>query len=142
MVPSHQKALIFASIFHQIFMVFPTPLPEVIFRGTLRRSRPKSAIFNGFWTPAGPQNGPLEHHFRPKRRQKGYPANGTKRPGADLGAICCRKRPKDAFSLNWDRFGLILEGFSSNFEGFSKIFPRLLRYFFQISSIYSSRTSF
>ena len=44
--------------------------PDVIFRGTLRRSRSKSVIFDGFWAPAGLQNDPSEHHFRPKRLHK------------------------------------------------------------------------
>ena len=95
MVPSHQKAL----IFHQFFMFFPTPLPEVIFRGTLRRSKPKNAIFYGLWIPAGSQNNPSERNFRPKGCQSGTPEIYRTRPGTDLGAIWRRKRSKDAFSL-------------------------------------------
>ena len=96
-------------------MFFPTPLPEVIFRETLRRSRPKSAIFDGFGIPAGVQTGPLERHFRPKRlpvcTSKSYP----ERPGTDLGTIWCRKRSKDSFLSIWGRFWLILEGFWKDF---------------------------
>ena len=80
------------------FHVFPNTLPEVIFRGTLRRSRPKRAIVNGFWDPAGFLTELLERHFLPKRRRKGSIPNARERPGADLGAIWRRKRSKDAFS--------------------------------------------
>ncbi len=90
-----------------VFQGLQKSSPDVIFRGTLRRSRPKSAIFDGFWDPAGLQNGPLERHFGPKRRQKGYPAIATARPGADLGAIWRRKRSKDVFFSIWDRFWFI-----------------------------------
>ena len=125
MVPSHQKAYILASIFHQIFMFFPTPLPEVIFRGTLRRSRPKSAIFNGFWDPAGPQHGPFERHFRPKGAKRSSTPNAGERPGADLGAIWRRKRSKDAFSLIWVSFlvdfGRVWDHFGRIFYDFSSI---------------------
>ena len=96
-------------------MFFPNPLPEVIFRGTLRRSRPNSAIFTGFWDPAGFQTELLERHFLPKRRQKGSTPNAGERAGADLGAIWRRKRSKDALSSIWGRF---LLDFGRIFEQF------------------------
>ena len=103
-----------------MFILFPNTLPDVIFGGPKHRSITKSGFFHGFWDPAGSQNGPLEHHFRPKRRQKGYPANGTKRPGADLGAIWRRKRSKDVFLSIWGRW----KGFGPIWNDFSMIFRR------------------
>ena len=104
-------------------MLFPNTLPEVIFGGSKRQSKPKSVILDGFWTPAGLENGPLEHHFRPKRRQKATTPNYRKRLGADLGAIWRRKRSKDAFSSIWGRF---LVNFRRILEGFWTILDRFL----------------
>ena len=101
-------------------MFFPNPLPEVIFRGTLRRSRPKSAIFNGFWVPAGLQNCPLEHHFRPKRLPKVTLPSQMERPGANVGTIWRRKPPSNVFSSIrvpfLVDFGRILDQFGMNFQ--------------------------
>ena len=92
------KTMYFCIDFSSNFHVFSNPLPEIIFRGTLRRSRPKHLIFNGFWHPARSQNNPFEHHFRSKGRQKGYPAKSGSLTRADLGAIWRRKRAKDVCS--------------------------------------------
>ena len=46
-VLSHQKPSIFASIFHAIFMFFPNPLPEGIFRGSKCPSILKSPLRAG-----------------------------------------------------------------------------------------------
>ena len=93
-------------------MFFPAPLLEIVVRGTRRRSRPKSAILNRFWVPAGSKMAPWSAIFGQKGAKiKGYLANGTKRPGADLGAIWRRKRSKDPFLTIWGRFWSILEGF-------------------------------
>ena len=94
-----------------MFMLFPPPLLEVIFRETLRRSRPKSAIFIGFWSPARPQNGSLEHLFLPKSRLFSFLLSYGTAPGTDLGTIWCRKRSKNEFVSIWIRFWLILEAF-------------------------------
>ena len=126
MVPSHQKPPIFASIFHQIFMFFPNPLPEAIFRGSKSQPILKSAILEPYWIQGGSKNRSPERHFRPKRLQKPSPPNNGERPGADLVAIWRRKRSKDAFLSIWLCFLLILEGFWTNFGWILKDFTPIL----------------
>lgn len=104
-------------------MFFPNTLPEIIFGGSKRQSNPKSSIFDRFWIPAGLGNGPLEHHFRPKRLQKSSRFSGPSHHGADLGAIWRRKRSKDAFSSIWGRF---LVDFRRILEGCWTILDRCL----------------
>ena len=57
-------------MFHSIFMFFPTPLPEVIFGGSLRRSRPKSAMLSRFSMFLGSQNPPTPAGVRRFRLNK------------------------------------------------------------------------
>ena len=99
-------------------MLFPNTLPEIIIGGSKCQSKPKSKIFDWFWIPAGLENDPLEHHFPPKRLQRSTSFSGPSHHGADLFAICCRKRSKDAFSSIWVRFCWILEGFWKDFKQF------------------------
>ena len=165
MVPSHQKASIFASIFHQIFMFFPNPLPEVIFRGTLRWSRPKKTIFDRLWDPLGPKIGPWSTIFRPKGSHKFWRI----RPGALLeptwSRFCAENAPRTHFHrsgvvfLNilewfWKDFGSILDemtmeisdGFWTIVEGFSIMLyncdtfflPRFRHQPFQYKGVFSS----
>ena len=108
------KTFDFGIIFLQISSFFPNPLPEAIFGGSRCPSRLPCPIFDRFPIFQGSQNGALARHFRPKRRQKGYPANDANPPGADLGAIWCRKHYKIAFLMIRDRFLSILEGFWTN----------------------------
>ena len=56
-----------------------------------------------FYFP-GPRKQPLELHFRLKRQQRTRSFSGLVQPGADLVAICHRKRSKDAFSSICVRF--------------------------------------
>ena len=128
MVLSHHKASILASIFHAIFMIFPNHLPEAIFRGSKCPSMLVSEIFSGFRAPAGSKNYPLEQNFPPNTAPKvTWPSSRT-RPGADLGAIWCRIRSKDAFSSIWGRFlidfGRIFEQFSEHVECYFSKFQR------------------
>ena len=44
--------------------------PNDIFKGSLRQSRPKSAIFVGFWTPAGPKMDPWDTIFNQKSTKR------------------------------------------------------------------------
>ena len=92
------KTFDFRIVFSLFSCFCSNPLLELIFRGGLRRSIHKSVFFIGFWTPAGSQNVCFELHFRQSGVKKRSTPNGPERPGADLGAIWHRKRPKDALS--------------------------------------------
>ena len=67
MVPSYQKPIIIASIFHQILCFFPTLLPETIFGGSKRQPILKTKFWEGFSIFHASENQPLELYFRPKR---------------------------------------------------------------------------
>ena len=79
-------------------------------------------IFNGFWTPARPQHGPLEHHFLPKRLPGVRTGSYQERPGADLSldlsTIWRRKRSKDTVLLIWGRFSM---DFGRMFDQFTMV---------------------
>ena len=109
-------------------MFFPNPLPDTIFRGSKCPSMLVSEIFNGFRVPAGSKNYPLEWHFPPKNVPGCTGKSREERPGADLGAIWCRIRSKDAFSSIWGRFLIdfrrIFEQFSEHVECYFSKFQR------------------
>ena len=99
-------------------MFFPTPLLEVIFRGTLRRSRPKSAIFDRFGIPAGLQNPPRSTTFGPKgakRVTRQSPEASPKPTWARFGA-------ENAHRTYLYRSGFVLVDFGKILEGFWKDF--------------------
>ena len=104
MVLSHQKPSILASIFHVIFMFFPNPLPEGIFRGSKCPSILKSTILERSAISWGAENGAKNPNNISKIDKKRSPPLEWERPEADLGAIWHRKRSKDAFSSIRDRF--------------------------------------
>ena len=116
MVLSHQKPSIFASFFHWIFMFFPNPLPETIFRGSKCQPILDGAILEPFWIQGGPKNGPIGHRFRPPWRQKWYPGSLRKpsasRPGRDLA-------PKTVQEHIFIDLGSIFNRFWKDFEWFS-----------------------
>ena len=116
MVLSHQKPSIFASIFHSIFMFFPNPLPEGIFRGSKSQSSLKSAILERSAISQGAENGPIFPNNISKNHEKATTPNSGKRPGADLGAKWRRKRSKVVFSSIWARFLSICDGFWTIFN--------------------------
>ena len=95
-------------------MFFPPPLPEVIFRGTLRRSRPKSAIFGGLGSQLGSKLAPWSATFD----QKGSQFLLVNRIQSVLEPTQARfgaeNAPRTQFSSIWDVFWSILEGFWIN----------------------------
>ena len=151
MVLSHQKPSILASIFHSIFMFFPNPLPEGIFRGSKCPSILKSTILERSAISRGAENGPIIPNNISKNDKKGSRANYGDPPGADLAAIWRRKRSKDEFAsilgrffvdFEWivDEFRLIFDDVFQDFDAvlitielhknmlyFSKLWPGGLR---------------
>jgi len=87
-LPSHQKPLTFASIFHKIFMFFSNPLPETIFGGSKRPSIRKSTFLDRFTIFEGPENDPWNDTF------------GLK---VDFWSHC--RRPGALLEPTWARFG-------------------------------------
>ena len=105
-VPGHQKPLIFALIFHLIFMFFPDLIPEAILGGSERPPLLKSAIFEHSTDFIGPKSRSRKSRFPPKSRKKVTRPSYRERPGADLdrpGAIWHRFGSKDVFFsiLGW-----------------------------------------
>lgn len=122
---SHQKTLIYASIFHQIFMFFPPPLPKVIFGGSKRRSRFQSSILEPFWIQGGSQDGPFDRSFPLKRFKKSSTPVGWERLGANLGAKWRRKHSKTIQDSTLTDFGRILDRFGIKFAWFSYEFQHV-----------------
>ena len=104
MVLSPQKALILASIFHAIFMFFPTTLPERILRGPKCPSKLKNTILERSAISQAAENGPINPNNISINHKQATTPNSGERPGEDLGAIWRRKCSKDAFSSISGRF--------------------------------------
>ena len=130
-VLSHQKPLIFALIFHAIFMFFPNQLPEGIFRGSKCPSIIKGTILVRPLISRGAENGPIIPNNISKNDKKGSRANYGDPLGADLGAIWRRKRSKDEVSSIWGRFfidlGWIFNKFRLMFDVVVQAFDAILR---------------
>ena len=108
MVLSYQKPSILASIFHAIFMFFPSPIPEGIFRGSKCPSILKSTILERSAISQGTKNGSKNPNNISKIDKKRSPPVEWERPEADLGAIWWRRRSKDEFSSIWGHFWIDL----------------------------------
>ena len=116
-------------------MFFQTPFPEIIFRGTLRRSRRRRAIVDGFWVPAGLQNGHGSTIFDQKGFQNLRPNPARLVLEPILERFGAENAPRTHFHQFWCSVWLILEGFWTNWEGFSKTFHDLLIAFWLHSDI-------
>ena len=130
LVLNHQKLQMFTSNVHYFFCFIrihsQTPSSEG------QSVRLCSQIW--FWTDVrfsrGLWNGPWRRIFNPRDAKRRSTPLCPERPGADLSTIWRRKRSKDTFSSNWNRFllalGKIFELFSAYYECyFSKVQRRL-----------------
>ena len=116
MVLSHQKSKICASMFYLIFMFFPTPLPEGIFRGSKCPSILKSTILERSAISWRAENGPIN----PNNISKSHLKSKNFRPGSVLEPTWARFGAENAPRTHFHRYGIvfcsILEGFSNNFK--------------------------
>ena len=87
-----------------IFMFFPEPLPETVFRGPKCRSILKGSVLEPFSIFGGSPNRPSDAPFSPKKSKKWSSSFCGGRPGATRDATCDPKRPWNPFLSIWDGF--------------------------------------
>ena len=133
-VPSHQKALIFASMFHNIFVFFPIPPLEIIFRRPCADLGPKVWFLTDFESQLGTQMAPWNAIFG----QQGSKKPLGRRTSTLLEPIWARFGAENAqrmhFHRSWNVFGRFWKDFGPIWDGFF-----MFLYYFKIRFMRKSR---